>query len=118
MSGPYPGPRSYADLTSAEVREALHGQTLVWPVGATEQHGPHLPLSVDTVLAEEFARAVAAELDGFLLPAQPVAARSLPQSGGGCRSRARCTSTATRSSGSSARSCCRSPGCRSPGCWW
>ncbi|MFD6800755.1 creatininase family protein [Streptomyces cyaneofuscatus] len=83
MSGPYPGPRSYADLTSAEVRGALHGQTLVWPVGATEQHGPHLPLSVDTVLAEEFSRAVAAELDGFVLPSQPVAARSLPQSGGG-----------------------------------
>ncbi|GGZ59665.1 creatininase [Streptomyces inusitatus] len=83
MTGPRQGPRFYADLTSAETPGALGGQTVLWPVGATEQHGPHLPLSVDSVLAEEFARAIAGELDGFVLPVQPVAARSLPQSGGG-----------------------------------
>ncbi|MDT3396834.1 creatininase family protein [Streptomyces sp. B1866] len=63
--------------------ERLRGRTVVWPIGAIEQHGPHLPLSVDAVLAEEFARQIAYELDGFTLPVQAVAARSLPTSGGG-----------------------------------
>ena len=42
------------------------------PVGATEQHGPHLPYSTDTVIAEAVARAtvgeVGEELDAWLLP--------------------------------------------------
>ncbi|ADI05935.1 hypothetical protein SBI_02814 [Streptomyces bingchenggensis BCW-1] len=74
---------SLADLTSTQVRDVLRGRTLVWPIGATEQHGPHLPLSVDSVLAEEFAAEIAAELDGFTVPVQSIGARSLPQSGGG-----------------------------------
>ena len=44
------------------------------PVGATEQHGPHLPLSTDTTLAEGIARAAAARAERaqvYLLP--PVA---------------------------------------------
>ena len=28
------------------------GSTLVWPFGACEQHGPHLPLITDTFFAE------------------------------------------------------------------
>jgi creatinine amidohydrolase/Fe(II)-dependent formamide hydrolase-like protein len=31
---------------------------LLLPLGATEQHGPHLPLDTDTVLAEAFTRAI------------------------------------------------------------
>ncbi|MGW0650379.1 creatininase family protein [Streptomyces umbrinus] len=77
MAGPL------TDLTSAQVTDRLTGRTIVWPIGATEQHGPHLPLSVDTVLAEEFAREIAGELHGLTLPVQSIAARSLPQSGGG-----------------------------------
>ncbi|MFD7827638.1 creatininase family protein [Kitasatospora sp. NPDC059803] len=71
------------DLSSADVLAATTGRTVVWPVGATEQHGPHLPLSVDTVLAEAFARQIAYELNALTLPTQSIAARSLPQSGGG-----------------------------------
>ncbi|MDT0434468.1 MULTISPECIES: creatininase family protein [Streptomyces] len=71
------------DLTSAQVTDAVRGRTVVWPVGAIEQHGPHLPLSVDLILAEGFAEGIARELDAFVLPAQAVGARSLPQSGGG-----------------------------------
>lgn len=75
--------RDFADLTSSEVTQGVRGRTIVWPIGSIEQHGPHLPLSVDSVLAEEFARAMAEELDGLVLPVQSVAARSMPQSGGG-----------------------------------
>lgn len=46
--------------------------TLLWPIGAVEQHGPHLPLSVDHVVAHETAQALAGEcgkeLDIWLLP--------------------------------------------------
>ena len=34
---------------------------LILPIGATEQHGPHLPLCVDTVLAEEFSYRIAGQ---------------------------------------------------------
>ena len=42
-----------ADLTSAEVRErAAAGALLVVPLGSTEQHGAHLPVSTDTDVAQ------------------------------------------------------------------
>ncbi|MGY2083355.1 mycofactocin biosynthesis peptidyl-dipeptidase MftE [Blastococcus sp. SYSU DS0539] len=40
---------------------------LVVPLGAVEQHGPHLPLATDTVLATAAAEAAADLLDGALL---------------------------------------------------
>ena len=41
-----------ADLTSPEVGErAAAGAVLAVPLGSTEQHGPHLPLSTDTDIA-------------------------------------------------------------------
>ncbi|MFD7334444.1 creatininase family protein [Streptomyces violascens] len=74
---------AYSALTSAGVNRSVQGRTLVWPIGATEQHGPHLPLSVDSDLAEAFAAEISAGLDGLTLPVHQIAARSLPQSGGG-----------------------------------
>jgi creatinine amidohydrolase len=45
---------------------------LVQPLGAIEQHGPHLPLSTDLVIAEAVAEAAVAEVgdevDAWLLP--------------------------------------------------
>lgn len=47
------------------------GAVAVLPVGATEQHGPHLATGTDTLLAEHIAEA-AAELTGdIVLPALP-----------------------------------------------
>jgi creatinine amidohydrolase len=46
-------------------------QILLVPVGATEQHGPHLPLGTDTELALAIARAAAA-LDRRLLVAPAI----------------------------------------------
>lgn len=48
----------------------------VLPLGATEQHGPHLPLSVDTTLVDGVVQASLAHLDGgtrtLFLPTQAV----------------------------------------------
>ncbi|MQA35398.1 creatininase family protein [Modestobacter roseus] len=40
----------------------------VLPFGALEQHGPHLPLSTDTLTAVELAHRLAGRLDAVLLP--------------------------------------------------
>jgi creatinine amidohydrolase len=40
-----------AELTSPDVRALVGGVVLAVPLGSTEQHGPHLPLSTDTDLA-------------------------------------------------------------------
>lgn len=37
------------------------------PVGSCEQHGPHLPLGTDTLIAEELARSLAQRVDGVLV---------------------------------------------------
>lgn len=44
---------------------------VVIPVGATEQHGPHLPLDTDTRIATAVSRAVAARLAGARPPGGP-----------------------------------------------
>lgn len=76
--------RYLADLTSAELPAMVKHSTVVWGVGSIEQHGPHLPLSVDFDIAASLSEAVAARLDNaYLAPAQAFGARSLPQSGGG-----------------------------------
>lgn len=45
------------------------GTIAVLPIGAVEQHGPHLPLLTDTVLAGGVARRIAEGTDALLLPA-------------------------------------------------
>ena len=45
------------------------GLIAVLPVGAVEQHGPHLPLLTDTALATGVARRIAEGSDALLLPA-------------------------------------------------
>lgn len=44
----------------------------VLPIGSCEQHGPHLPLALDTLVAEYFSRILAGELGAALLPALPI----------------------------------------------
>lgn len=50
----------WARLSSSRIAEVATSATLVLPVGATEQHGPHLPVGVDAMVAEHVARAAAA----------------------------------------------------------
>lgn len=60
-AGPVPPPAALA-----EARWPQLGQRplVLVPVGSMEQHGPHLPLSTDTVVAAEVARAAAQRLAG------------------------------------------------------
>lgn len=52
-----------ADLTFEEARAALaEGCVALLPTGATEAHGPHLPLSTDVVISREAARRAARQL--------------------------------------------------------
>ena len=62
------------------------GRVLIIPVGAIEQHGPHLPLGADAIVAFELARRVARRQGAVVAPAMYYAARSSPRSGGGGRS--------------------------------
>ncbi len=75
--------QALAELTSSEIERTVAGKTLIWPIGGIEQHGPHLPLNVDTLIPEALAHRLAGLIDAFYLPAQPLSVRSLPQSGGG-----------------------------------
>lgn len=59
------------------------GASVFLPIGAFEQHGLHLPLNTDTVVARALAEHVASRTGGLVLPAVEYGARSLPRSGGG-----------------------------------
>ena len=58
--------RLYAHHTWPELRDLLNQPAafaLILPVGSTEAHGPHLPLSVDVIIAEEMAARAARRLE-------------------------------------------------------
>jgi creatinine amidohydrolase len=63
------------EMTWEEVGNAVLGgtRTVLVPLGATEQHGPHLPLGTDTKIGAEIARRVAERLgDALVAPPIPV----------------------------------------------
>lgn len=73
--------RYWADLSTRDFAQLIaNGQAdttiAVLPVAATEQHGPHLPVSVDTVLVDGIVAAatahLAADLKVLFLPTQAV----------------------------------------------
>ncbi len=69
--------RPWGDLTTEECRDgALAATVAVLPVAAVEQHGPHLPLATDVVIAEGYLARVADlvpdDLDVRVLPVQAV----------------------------------------------
>lgn len=57
-------------MTWEEVREQLSAgrDTVVIAFGATEQHGPHLPLATDALIGDHLAQLVADRLDAFVAP--------------------------------------------------
>ncbi len=70
-------PRFWSDLGTADFHALDRTRTIaVLPVAATEQHGPHLPLSVDTDIANGVVAAalphLPADLPVLFLPTQTV----------------------------------------------
>jgi creatinine amidohydrolase len=59
-----------AEMISAQVRVELgrRRSTVVVPFGAVEQHGPHLPLDTDAVLADRLGPLLAERLDAVCAP--------------------------------------------------
>jgi creatinine amidohydrolase len=53
------------------------------PVGACEQHGPHLPLGTDAILATEMTRRAAERVGGIVAPTIGYGYKSQPRTGGG-----------------------------------
>ena len=61
------------EMTNLEVREYLEGggQTVIVPVGSTEDHGDHGPLWTDVYIPMEVAKRAAPELDALVGPPVP-----------------------------------------------
>ncbi len=72
MAADFPS-RSICELTYLDVQSHLKASSILClPIGSIEQHGPHLPLNKDAVLATEYARRIVARWgdihDVWLLP--------------------------------------------------
>jgi creatinine amidohydrolase len=61
-----------ADMTLDEFKTGIRDtQTAIFPVGATEGYGPHLPLGSDWLVTYEVAKRTAKEADCFVAPPVP-----------------------------------------------
>ena len=66
----------FAEKTQSELKKAIEMQTLLLlPFGQTEQHGKHLQVGCDTIIAERVAQRVvekiAPEIPALILPSIP-----------------------------------------------
>ena len=66
-------PILWAEQTWEQIADlhARHVEMVIFPIGSTEQHGPHLPLNVDTFSAEVIAHEVSARTQVPVLPTLP-----------------------------------------------
>jgi creatinine amidohydrolase/Fe(II)-dependent formamide hydrolase-like protein len=69
--------RALSELTAPEAaRHIKPSSILCWPLGAIEQHGPHLPLATDVIVADALTRRIVErwgeEFDLWQLPAFPI----------------------------------------------
>jgi creatinine amidohydrolase len=70
-----PMPLRWSDLAWPEIGAIFDARPTdvgLLPVGATEQHGPHLPAGTDTILATAICEAVSARTGAVVLPTVPV----------------------------------------------
>ena len=64
-----PGPRRIKEMRPADVAATLAADPrLIVPVGTCEQHGPHLPLGVDSLIVEALADELSAEFGVLRAP--------------------------------------------------
>ncbi|MCP4330118.1 MAG: creatininase [Alphaproteobacteria bacterium] len=74
-----------SDLTWMEYEERVRGgdTPVLLPVGALEQHGPHLPMNCDTLIPTEACARVAKKIGALAAPPLCYGYKSQPKSGGG-----------------------------------
>lgn len=74
-----------ADMTWMEFARRVRDDApvVLIPIGSTEQHGPHLPLSCDVILPEAVATRVAERIGGIVAPPVCYGYKSQPKTGGG-----------------------------------
>lgn len=73
-----------ADISWPEfARRIAEGAAVFIPLGATEQHGRHMPLGVDAIIPTTISAEVASECGGLVAPPMAYGNRSQPRSGGG-----------------------------------
>jgi len=72
------------ELSWPEYRQRIEAGAIVFlPVGATEQHGHHMPLGVDVFLPVAVSKMIANNVDGLVAPCLAYGYKSQPRSGGG-----------------------------------
>ncbi|MEM8952284.1 MAG: creatininase family protein, partial [Pseudomonadota bacterium] len=69
--------RYWQDLTSPEIEAQDPGRTIaILPVGAIEQHGPHLPVGVDAMIVQgilaQAMKTMASPVQALALPIMPI----------------------------------------------
>lgn len=74
-----------AEMSWVEFERRLkeEGAIVLVPVGAVEQHGPHMPLGTDAILAGEMSRRAAERVGGIVAPTLSYGYKSQPRTGGG-----------------------------------
>lgn len=71
------------EMTWNDFDKMRFSSIVILPVGSTEQHGPHLPLSVDAIISTGLAEMVAKSVGGIVAPTLNYGYKSAPLSGGG-----------------------------------
>lgn len=59
---------SLYNLNNYEIKS---GKKIIIPLGSMEQHGPHLPISTDTIIAEYLANQLTKKISSYVLPGIP-----------------------------------------------
>lgn len=73
-----------AELSWPEFERKMAAEAPVFlAIGATEQHGPHLPLAVDVILPTAVCERVAKNVGGIVAPSLTYGYKSQPRCGGG-----------------------------------
>ena len=60
---------SIYNLSSHEIEN--NNRRIIIPLGAIEQHGSHLPITTDTIIAEYLANQIAKKISSYILPSIP-----------------------------------------------